>query len=107
MLLYPLPPLLVIAMSLGIVISSLLTEPAYTSLAFAFVAISFPVHAICFEMNVVASSSSSLAASLRARATSVLTNLALAIRLTAAAANGSTAHSPLASRGEDSSHQLE
>ena len=44
--LYPLPPLLVIAIAIMVVTSSLLHEPLYCSLALGFVALSIPVHSI-------------------------------------------------------------
>lgn len=44
--LYPLPPLLVIAIAVMVVTSSLLHEPLYCSLALGFVALSIPVHSV-------------------------------------------------------------
>jgi amino acid transporter len=49
--LYPLPPLLVILMAVGIVISALQSRPLYTAFAFIFVVLSFPVYKIAAKYN--------------------------------------------------------
>lgn len=44
--LYPFPPLLVIGIASFVMISSLITQPLYTSLALCFIVLAFPVHVI-------------------------------------------------------------
>lgn len=48
--LYPFPPLLVIGIASFVMISSLITQPLYTSLALGFIVLAFPVH-IIMERN--------------------------------------------------------